>query len=318
MNRRQAENDYLHKQIVSYVIVKSGDSILRQTHGARTSVSGYLRGQYSIGFGGHVEYRDALPLFHDTTDFGYIRSVQRELQEELGITISSLKNLKTLGVLNDESVQEGRKHLAYIHLLEVPTRDFKKNERWINDLLFVEIRKLNDEFEDYEYWSKLCILSFFGDQLPSSRVSKKRNFSLIKQSDLVLIVGYVGSGKSEACALLEKEFNYKLIRCSRIMQEIIGCGPIEEIGRDKLQDEGYKFITQNGGHERLAQGIVDFMRSHPSDRYVLDGLRYPETLVALQTELDRLVTVLYVDTMNDSLYRNHKVEILAISLLQIL
>jgi predicted NUDIX family phosphoesterase len=308
VTRRDAEKNYQCKQIVSYVIVKFGDKILRHKRGARTSVSSYLRGKYSIGFGGHLEHRDALPLFQDTVDFGYRRSVQRELYEELKVTISDSKKLSAIGILNDESVQEGKKHLALIHLVELNAKAFKKNERWINDLKFVDINKLYDDFEEYEYWSKLCILSFFGNQLPSSHVSIKEDFKLKSQADLILIVGQIRSGKSEACALLEKEFGYTLVQCSRIMQELIGCEPIEKIGRTKLQNEGYKFINQKDGHERLAQGIVDFVRTkkNVSNKFVFDGLRYPETLKAIKARLDSRITVLYVDTMNDSLYRNHK------------
>ena len=307
INRQEAEDSFEYKQIVSYVIIKHGDSILRQTRGAQTSVSSYLRGLYSIGFGGHVEYRDALPLLQDSNDFGYLRSVQRELNEELGI--SYLPNqLKTVGVLNDESVLEGIKHFALIHILDMVTQDFKKNERWINDLQLVNVQSLNCEFEEYEYWSKLCILSFFGKCLPSSYISVKENFSIKHQSAIILIVGHVGSGKTEACTLLEQEFGYTNIRCSQIMQDIIGCGSIEDIGRYQLQENGYKFINKEGGHDQLAQRIIDFMNSNSNEmnRYVLDGLRYPETLRVLQNKLTKPITVIYIDTMNDRLHSNHK------------
>jgi hypothetical protein len=42
------------------------------------------------------------------------------------------------------------------------------------------------------------------------------------------------------------------------------------------------------------------------NRYVFDGLRYPETLDALKTRIDKPITVLYIDTMNDNIYRNNQ------------
>ena len=165
------------------------------------------------------------------------------------------------------------------------------------------INSLGDEFSGYEYWSKLCIQTYFSDNLSiPCYIYEEHNFQLKTHSDILLVVGYIGSGKTEACTLLEKEFGYIFVPCSRIMQEIIGCPPIEEIGREQLQNYGEKFIKEENGHERLAQGIIDYIRKYPGRKFVLDGLRFPETLHTFQKMISKQITVIYIETTIDNLY----------------
>ena len=90
------------------------------------------------------------------------------------------------------------------------------------------------------------------------------------------------------------------------MQELIGCGPIESIGRRQLQDLGYQFIHKENGHERLATGIVNFVKEHNPSRFVLDGLRYPETLEVVQKLLGVPITIIFVETIIDNLFAYYK------------
>jgi dephospho-CoA kinase len=120
---------------------------------------------------------------------------------------------------------------------------------------------------------------------------------------IVLIVGYIGSGKSEACKLLANEFGYTLVPCSKIMQEEIGCPPIDVLGRKGLQEIGYQFINTPEGHRRLAKATYKFMKKSGSKSFVLDGLRYPKTLDILEKMLKTQIAVIYVESTIDSLYK---------------
>jgi len=305
MYRDVAERDFEHKQIVCYVLVKYRDSLLRYRRGARTSLRDNT-GIYSIGFGGHLECRDLNFWSIKDGDFGYTHCVSREIQEEIGVRVEDTRIRSSIvGALNDDSVEQGRQHFAFVHVLELSKPDYEKSERWINDLKLVRIADLGSDFERYEYWSQLCIQAFFGQESGlNCRIETIDDLALRSNRDIILVTGYIGSGKTEACTLLEQEFGYRMIRCSRIMQRVIGCGSIEEIGRGRLQDIGHKFICEQNGHERLARAIVEYMNAHGcGSRFVLDGLRYPETLLALEAVLGRTICVIYVDTLVEKLYK---------------
>ncbi len=310
ISRLKAETDDKFKQIVSYVIVKYDDKLLRFTRGVITNIGEYLHGEYSIAFGGHVEESDSEPLFKK--DSGYINSVKRELSQEINIKIDKLPkyNLQTIGVLNDDSTELGRHHFAFVQLLELfelPDNDdefFKKGEKSINNPQLVEISELSKEFGGYEYWSKLCIQTFFSNRLSfECHIHPKPDFSIREHQETILIVGYIGSGKTEACNLLSKEFGYTMVPCSKILQKEIGCEPMTKIGRHKLQELGFNFISKKNGHKRLARAIVRYMKENPSEKYVLDGLRYTKTLDEMNKLIGKRVSVIYVESTIDNLFR---------------
>ena len=313
MNRLEAEadNKYQYKQIVSYVIIKYKDSLLRFTRGKITNIGQYLFGEYSIGFGGHVEEKPDFPLPLFTPDLGYSHSVERELKQEINIDLTSIPkyDFKIIGVLNDDSTELGRRHFAFIHLLELfklpkDSEFFKKGEKSINKPQLVKIKDISKEFSGYEYWSKLCLQTFYSENLNfECHVHPKLNFSLKKQKELILITGYIGSGKTEACSLLEREFGYTLVPCSKLLQNEMKCETIDKIGRKKMQELGHDFITKPNGHKKLAKAIAKFIKSNKSKGFVLDGLRYPDTLKELRRILKKDITVIYVESTIDSLYK---------------
>src|SRR5580658_6043569 len=162
-----AETDLNYKQVLSYVIIRRKSAILRFVRGSYSSVQSFLKGRLCIGFGGHAQGGDRT-LF-DESDSGYLNSVARELTEELKIPIELINedNLQLVGVLNDESSIVGKLHFAFIHILDIDelpdpaSAKSLKREKSINQLRFIPVRRLGDEYERYEYWSKLCIQEFF-------------------------------------------------------------------------------------------------------------------------------------------------------------
>jgi predicted NUDIX family phosphoesterase len=307
--RDEAEKNFYSKQLVVYVIVKYQGKVVRFSRGKGSSLRDNLGG-YSIGVGGHVEVRDediAISLQAKTFARACLRCVRREVLEETGIDINkNRKELKAIGLLNDDSVEQGLQHIALVLLLELSYPEVHEMEEAVKKPHFVPFQNLADDFNYYEYWSQLCIQAFWGQKLKiECQILPVANFELHHQSEIILIVGFIGSGKSAACKLLEDEFGYVNVRCSKIMAEIIGCGPMEVSGRRKLQDKGFKFIHSDDGHNKLAEGIIQFMSANPGKRYVLDGLRYLETYFALANKIKKPITIIYVDKLIGNLWKHY-------------
>ncbi len=68
--RSQAEDDFTHKQLVVYIVVRSGDLILTYRRTPKTDEQ-RLKELFSIGIGGHVnvEDRSQFSLFSKDVDF---------------------------------------------------------------------------------------------------------------------------------------------------------------------------------------------------------------------------------------------------------
>ena len=308
MNRSDAEKDFHHKQLVVYVIIRYKNEVIRFSRSEETSLRDNL-GKYSIGVGGHVDIKDQ-DMFHKGTNAfarACLQCVKREVLEETGINIDeNQKDLTAIGFLNDDSVQQGLQHVALVLSLELSYREVYQTEKQIVEPHFVPMEKLADDFNDYEYWSQLCIQAFWSKQLKiENQVVPTQNFELKHQSEIILIVGFIGSGKSVACKLLEEEFGYVNVRCSKIMANVIGYGSTESIERHNLQDAGYKLVHSENGHNRLAQGIIEFMANNPSRRYVLDGLRYVETLSAVAAKINKPITIIYIDKLIENCWKHY-------------
>lgn len=310
IDRFAAESDARYKQIVSYVIIKHGDQILEFDRSEVNETGEYVDGHRSIGFGGHVQERDYNLLTMMNNDSGYSASVRREILEEAGIDVDHANcRLEMIGILNDDSTPLGKNHFAFVHLLEVATPQFTLNpeEYGISNLQFSPLSQVSTKFHLYEYWSKLCLLKFFREHLAfTCYVQYDPDFPLGEYSDYFLAVGSIGSGKSLACRILEQEYGYVRVPCSKILFELAGLGSIGKVERSVLQDTGYAFITKADGHQRLVDGIIEYMNRHPGERYLIDGLRYPATLALLRQKLSKPITVLYVENAIDRSYEFFK------------
>lgn len=309
MNRNNAEQDFHHKQLVVYVIIVYKNEVIRFSRGKETSLQDNL-GKYSIGIGGHVNLSDQEKFDQKrTNDFAHacLQCVKREVFEETGIDVNNnQKALTAIGFLNDDSVKQGLQHVALVLLLELSRREVHQKEEQVVKPHFVPVEKLAGDFSDYEYWSQLCIQAFWSKKLKiECQIIPTKNFELKSQSEVILIAGFIGSGKSEACKLLEEEFGYVNVRCSRIMADIIGYKSFEKIERRDLQDAGYSLVHSENGHDKLAQGIVEFMSKNPEKHQVLDGLRYPETLSAVAEKLNKPITIIYVDKLIENCWKHY-------------
>jgi predicted NUDIX family phosphoesterase len=143
VSRSDAEVRNDAKQFITYVLVQCGQRLLFFKRSYLSRAAEFLRGSKCIGFGGHVSAADADILSHG--DRGLEACARRELIEELHFPIGEHENggasahssentsalpripshvtvrlfqtvpLERLGVLNDDSSEVGRRHVAVVY-----------------------------------------------------------------------------------------------------------------------------------------------------------------------------------------------------------
>jgi predicted NUDIX family phosphoesterase len=150
--RAQAETNPDFKQIIPYVVVTDGKSILHYVRGKKAGEQ-RLVAKGSIGIGGHINDED-----HTLFAFGlqaFQDAVQREVCEELAI--QGAFDARPVGLINDDSTEVGRVHFGVVHVLFRAPDQVKKNEQVITQVEFVPIEELKTRREQMESWSQLCL-----------------------------------------------------------------------------------------------------------------------------------------------------------------
>jgi predicted NUDIX family phosphoesterase len=150
--RAQAETNPDFKQIIPYVVVTDGKSILHYVRGKKAGEQ-RLVAKGSIGIGGHINDED-----HSLFAVGlqaFQEAVEREVREELSVQGSF--DAKPVGLINDDSTEVGRVHFGVVHLLFRTPDKVKKNEQVITQVEFVPIEELKAKREQMETWSQLCL-----------------------------------------------------------------------------------------------------------------------------------------------------------------
>jgi predicted NUDIX family phosphoesterase/dephospho-CoA kinase len=310
MDRRAAELDDHHKQMLVYILVRRPGEVLAYTRGSFNLTDRMLVGHDCVGFGGHVNDGD-LDLFSDEL-VGIRGAVTRELLEELAMPSADRDRLtvgegfSVIGYLNDDSSDVGRRHFAVVveYWVGIPEEWDRpaRGEESITQVRWLAIDNDDLNAERFEYWSQLVLRKVFPNMLKneaSFRVAKRR---LLLPPHRLVVAGEVGSGKTEACNLLKTEFGYGEVRTGLIMAELLGIPPIPETRREKFQKAAGEFISQPHGVERLAQSIQAAVAGIEDrfDRILIDGVRHLATLDRLR-QLDRgkRVGLLYVATPPD-------------------
>jgi predicted NUDIX family phosphoesterase len=152
LSRALAETDPNFKQIIPYVVVTDGKSILHYVRGKKAGEQ-RLVAKGSIGIGGHINDNDHTFFADDLEAFQ--EAVKREVCEELTITGSF--NAKPVGLINDDSTDVGRVHFGIVHMLFCASENVKKNEQVITQVEFIPIEELKARREQMESWSQLCL-----------------------------------------------------------------------------------------------------------------------------------------------------------------
>lgn len=152
MSRALAETNPEFKQIIPYVVITDGKSVLHYVRGKKAGEQ-RLVAKGSVGIGGHINDED-----HTLFAFGaqaFQDAVKREVCEEL--TIQGEFNARPVGLINDDSTEVGRVHFGVVHLLFCSPEQVKKNEQVITQVEFVPIEELKGKREQMETWSQFCL-----------------------------------------------------------------------------------------------------------------------------------------------------------------
>ena len=156
--RREVEDDPGFKQIIPYVVFRSGDQVFTYARG-KAGTEARLRQLRSLGVGGHVAEADADGR---ATRAAYEVALHRELAEEVALATSG--RLATVGLINDDSNPVGRVHLGVVHLYELDRPEVAAREDALADPYFLAIPDLIARRDGFETWSQIVIDAVLGGQ----------------------------------------------------------------------------------------------------------------------------------------------------------
>ncbi len=149
--RDAVEPDPSLKQLIPYVILRSGEYVFRYWRTKRAGES-RLHHLYSLGVGGHIDEKD-MNLFTGTEEL-LLEAAAREVREE--VEHSGELHLEHLGTLNDDSNDVGRVHLGLVFTADVGETRPETREAALGRGEWLKPSDLSDGVE-YETWSQLLI-----------------------------------------------------------------------------------------------------------------------------------------------------------------
>lgn len=150
--RSLAETDPSLKQIIPYVLIRRGRTLLHYVRG-KGSGEKRLVAMGSIGIGGHINHRDE-DLFGSGTDY-YELAVQRELHEEL--LIDADLTTRIVALINDDSTPVGQVHFGVVHVCELGEQHVSRGEPCITELQFLGLEDLRARRDAMETWSQFAL-----------------------------------------------------------------------------------------------------------------------------------------------------------------
>lgn len=159
--RARAETDYQFKQVVVYVIIRSRDLYLTYRRTPKTQEQ-RLRGEYSIGIGGHFSRSSAkdrqMVLAADDASAQLNEAVRREVREEIEIEPPPRNDPRLVCFVNDDSDDVGKVHFGTVWLWELNGAAVRhKGESGIGSVEFRRLCDLQAEKPTFERWSQLVI-----------------------------------------------------------------------------------------------------------------------------------------------------------------
>jgi predicted NUDIX family phosphoesterase len=157
MPRDAAERDVRYKQIIPYVVLRSGPLICAYTR-APNSTEQRLAGMRSIGLGGHIQPIDVSS--HSFNGELYMRAAEREVREEVEITCPYEQAV--VAVVNDDSSDVGRVHFGVLHVWELAEPCAKAKESKIRDLRFEPRGGIRRWSHSLEPWSQIALTAIVG------------------------------------------------------------------------------------------------------------------------------------------------------------
>jgi hypothetical protein len=211
--------------------------------------------------------------------------------------------LERLGILNDDSSEVGRRHVAVVYRAWLPdwnaAKRLQKGDSSIKGIGWIDLSKDTVDIIDFEYWSQLCLRRFY----PSTLVTKARykilNNSRLASDRVIVVAGRIGSGKSETARYLSQRLNCPLIKTGELIRTLMSAPLLSEIGREEFQDRAYRFISAPGGTLKLALAIRSQIEANATQRVIVDGIRNLDTYERIEKLCTDGVGLLFVQTPPD-------------------
>lgn len=315
ISRAEAETRNDAKQFITYVLVQCGQRLLFFRRSYLSRAAEFLRGAKCIGFGGHVSAADADIL--SRADFGITACARRELWEELHLpevgdsnrqTVRLFQNisLECLGVLNDDSSEVGRRHVAVIYRAWLPdweaARKLQKGDSSLKGLGWIDLTKDQVDISEFEYWSQLCLRKFYPSTPKIRSGFKLVQSAKLANADIIVIAGRIGSGKTETASYLAHQLDRPVIKSGDILRELMSSPSIAEIGRREFQSRALRFINEPGAPQCLAEAIAIRIRENDGPRCFVDGIRHLATYEALESIFKDSIGLIFVQTPPDLAY----------------
>ncbi|NJI01078.1 NUDIX domain-containing protein [Staphylococcus hyicus] len=150
--RGDMEEDPSYKQLISYCILENENGDLLVYERLSGGGEARLHGQSSIGVGGHMNDVPDAQTINDLI----IVNASRELEEEVGLHVTSASQLEHGGFINDDSNEVGKVHIGIVFKVKVKANDIEVKE---TDTLKIEWKSLEDinDLNQFESWSALIL-----------------------------------------------------------------------------------------------------------------------------------------------------------------
>ena len=169
-DRSAAEENPELKQFVTFTLVFNESNILTYRRGKFTTTSDNLKGQLSIGFGGHVNDKD-FTLFSLGGD-AFRFNAARELREELFLDDiyvdfeETLARTQLMGYINVDGDNDAEHHIAV--LVAFKHRDGtlpKKGELSINQLSWLNLAERRNDLSQFDFWSAIILQNIYDGRI---------------------------------------------------------------------------------------------------------------------------------------------------------
>jgi predicted NUDIX family phosphoesterase len=147
--RAEAEVDPTYKQLIPYVVLRSGGRVFHYRRGQGGSEQ-RLRARRSIGIGGHVSDADGPPSAE-----AYRAGMLRELAEE--VLVETGYRERCLGLINDDRTPVGQVHLGIVHVFDLEEPLVREREDVVAESGFSPLDELRADREAFETWSQFLL-----------------------------------------------------------------------------------------------------------------------------------------------------------------
>ena len=155
LRRGDCEEDQTTKQLIPYVVLRHENQIYRYTR-AVAGGEGRLHHRHSVGIGGHINPCDEMPI--DCPASVVRRAAFREFKEETDLQGAlAVRNVSFAGMINDDSDDVGRVHLAIVFVFDLYTPDIEPREAALADGRWVTVAELAKGRDALERWSAIVL-----------------------------------------------------------------------------------------------------------------------------------------------------------------